>query len=507
MTVAGSKALWGQTKAPGNTADGPLPETFAPAHPHALRLQLRAFVDDAATLDRARRLLLALAPQSVRCVVELAASRVEAADGHIDGEGDEPAPSGVLLLTDSAGFARCCDTMLALREAQPGVPLIVFAQGMGQPDLARLLGCGVFDFVMGDGSDVEIDLRLRRALGLLPAVAPSPATSTCASLAARLIGRAPAFLKLVRRVPVIAASAASVLLLGETGTGKEVCAQAIHYSSPRARGPWVAINCAAIPPELVEDELFGHVRGAYTHAMTARQGLVQEAEGGTLFLDEIDSMPLAAQAKLLRFLQDKQYRVVGASQSRTADVRVVAASNRDLRVAASAGLFRQDLFFRLNVLNLTLPPLRERREDIPALAMHFIAEANRENGRHLCGLTPAALRALMDHDWPGNVRELRNAMQRAVLLAEGHALQAHDIELDGVDAPGAALVGDEPVSFREAKARAVEAFERHYLELLLSQSQGNITRAARAAQKNRRAFFELLRRHAIEAERYRNLTA
>jgi len=196
-------------------------------------------------------------------------------------------------------------------------------------------------------------------------------------------------------------------------------AQAIHYASRRARGPWVAINCAAIPPELVEDELFGHVRGAYTHAVGSRHGLVREAEGGTLFLDEIDSMPLAAQAKLLRFLQDKQYRVVGASALHTADVRVVAASNRDLRLAAATHTFRQDLFFRLNVLGLTLPPLRERREDIAMLALHFLGQANREAGRHLLGLTPAALRALQAHDWPGNVRELKHALHRAVLTAQG----------------------------------------------------------------------------------------
>ncbi|BDB28713.1 hypothetical protein Tamer19_61340 [Cupriavidus sp. TA19] len=408
-------------------------------------------------------------------------------------------------MTDVAHLAACCASLCSLRAAWPGVPTVVLAQDLPEELLARLLACAPFDFCQLSGSDAEIRLRLRRALGLLPCVEPAIEPALPADLSSRLIGRAPGFLRIVRRVPVLAGSTASVLLLGETGTGKEVFAQAIHYSSPRARGPWVAINCAAIPSELVESELFGHTRGAYTNAVAAREGLVQEAECGTLFLDEIDATPLAAQAKLLRFLQEKEYRMVGCSQRRTADVRVIAASNRDLRRATAAGTFRQDLFFRLNVLNLTLPPLRERREDVPALAMHFLAQANRECGRCLGGLTPGALHRLLAHDWPGNVRELKHVIQRAVLLAQGSTLQAADIELDG-EAPGAAF--DDrvvPISFHEAKARAVEAFERHYLEQLLVQSHGNITQAARAAAKNRRAFFELLRRHGIDAAHFRNL--
>jgi DNA-binding NtrC family response regulator len=241
------------------------------------------------------------------------------------------------------------------------------------------------------------------------------------------------------------------------------------------------------------------VRGAYTHALDARHGLVHEAEGGTLFLDEIDSMPLPAQAKLLRFLQDKQYRVVGASATRIADVRVIAASNRDLRAGAVTSGFRQDLFFRLNLLSLRLPPLRERGADVTLLAQHFFAEINAETRRRLTTITPAALALLQAHDWPGNVRELRHVLHRAVLLAPGPALQAVDIELDGV-----AFADAQPVSFRDAKAHAVEAFERHYLDLLMLQNAGNISRAARVAQKNRRAFFELLRRHEIDPTRYRN---
>jgi len=459
-----------------------------------LHLQLYSFLDDRERVVRARQLLAAIG---------------ECATQHVGGEAPSPPvgtgtpPSAVVMLLAAGSVHACCNALMRLHTCWPGVPAIALSHDVDEAGLAQLLAHGAFDFVNLSGADSEINLRLKRALGLLPCVAapraePGSAEPLLAILQAHLIGNSPEFVKLLRRVPAMAASEASMLLLGETGTGKEACAQAIHYMSPRARGPWVAINCAAIPAELVEDELFGHVRGAYTHALEARHGLVHEAEGGTLFLDEIDSMPLAAQCKLLRFLQDKQYRVVGSSTLHTADVRVVAASNRDLRQAATSGLFRADLFYRLNVLSLALPPLRERRDDIPALTMHFMAAANREAGRRVSGITPGALQRLLDHPWPGNVRELKHALQRAVLLAQGQNLQAGDIELD--DAPPPA---NDPMSFREAKARAVEAFERQYLEQMLALSEGNISRAAKAAQKNRRAFFELLRRHAIDAANYR----
>jgi two-component system, NtrC family, response regulator GlrR len=465
-----------------------------------LHLQLRALVEDASIVDRTRRLMSSVGncgPESPHPF----AITTQPGDGS-----PRPPPLGVVLLTDAAHVSACCASLSDVRSVWPGVPTVVLAQDLPEELLARLLACGPLDFCLLSGSDSEIRLRLRRALGQLPPADPPAQPALPADLSLRLIGSAPSFVRLVRRVPIMAGSTASVLLLGETGTGKEVFAQAIHYCSSRARGPWVAINCAAIPSELVESELFGHTRGAYTHAVAARDGLVQEAECGTLFLDEIDSMPLAAQAKLLRFLQDKEYRMVGSSQRRTANVRVIAASNRDLRRSAAAGTFRQDLFFRLNVLNLTLPPLRDRREDIPALSRHFLDQANRECGRHLGGLTLGALSSLLAYDWPGNVRELKHVLQRAVLLAQGSTLQVCDIELDdGQPSDAASEQPGVPISFREAKARAVDAFEKHYLEQLLVQSHGNITQAARAARKNRRAFFELLRRHSIDAEHFRSL--
>lgn len=313
-----------------------------------------------------------------------------------------------------------------------------------------------------------------------------------------LIGSSPVFLKQVSKLPTIAGCDAGVLILGETGTGKEVCAQAIHYLSARASKPWIAVNCGAIPNELVEDELFGHVRGAYTAAHAARHGLVREAEGGTLFLDDIDALAHGAQAKLLRFLQEKEYRSVGSNTVHRADVRVIAASNHKLADMAKQGVFRQDLFFRLNVLTLHLPPLRERREDVPVMARHFLHQYAHQWNRRVQGLTPPVLERLLSYDWPGNVRELRHVIERAVLLADGPLLSEEDIELGGAEAPEEANE-----SFQHAKARTIEQFERAYIERLLIVHDGNITHAARAASKNRRAFWQLIRKYRIEPQRFR----
>jgi DNA-binding NtrC family response regulator len=240
------------------------------------------------------------------------------------------------------------------------------------------------------------------------------------------------------------------------------------------------------------------VKGACTTAHTARDGLVREAEGGTLFLDDVDCLPPAAQSKLLRFLQGGEYRPVGSNTLMRADVRVIAASNC-LSTLALQGRFRQDLYFRLNVLNLSLPPLRERREDIPVLALHFTHRFARQFNRAVGALTPGALRKLMVHAWPGNVRELQHVIERAVLMSSGPALLVDDIDIDLGHSP--AQVPEE--SFRSAKARVIDNFERGYLEQLLAAYRGNVTHAARAAKKDRRAFFELMRKHRVAPDRFR----
>ena len=358
---------------------------------------------------------------------------------------------------------------------------------------------GTQDFLFEPYSDEELSARVRRALGVIGAPRSAAVLMPAAlRLARNLIGSSRAFLEQVGRLTRYAQSDATVLILGETGTGKEIFARALHYTSARSAEPWVAINCGAIPHELVEDELFGHVRGAYTTAHAHRSGLVKEAEGGSLFLDDVDCLPLAAQAKLLRFLQEREYRPVGSNTVQRANVRVIAASNRDLGCLAAQGDFRQDLYFRLNVLPLVLPPLRERREDIAALALHFVRHFARELKRPVASLTPAALKRMFAHDWPGNVRELQHVIERAMVLSTGAALDAVDIDCGR---PGASEVAD--TSFRSLKARVIEDFERGYVEHLLGENGGNVTHAARAAGKNRRAFFELMRKHRIASEAFR----
>jgi len=330
--------------------------------------------------------------------------------------------------------------------------------------------------------------------------APAASTEAAATdrIASVVIGRSAALTREIDKLKRYAQCDAGVLIVGETGTGKEVFAQAIHYVSPRASGPMVAVNCGAVPAELMEAELFGHVRGAYTNAHAARAGLISEAEHGTIFLDDIDCLTLPAQAKLLRFLEEREYRVVGSNAVQHADVRIVAASNRDLGEMARRSAFRQDLYYRLNVLTLVLPPLRERMEDIPSLARHYLKQFAVRHDRPACTLSASALEKLLAHDWPGNVRELVHVLERATLLASSQLLEASDIEL-----PATATLASGSQHFQSQKARLVQRFERSYLEGLLSSTQGNIAEAARRAGKNRRAFFELIRKHRITPAEYR----
>lgn len=310
----------------------------------------------------------------------------------------------------------------------------------------------------------------------------------------QLIGESPNFVEQFEKLPKIAACDVAVLITGETGTGKELVARAIHYLSARSGQPFVPVNCGAIPADLVENELFGHEQGAFTSAVCSRRGLVEEADGGTLLLDEIDSLPVAAQVKLLRFLQDKKFHPLGSPRLRTADVRIIAATNADIAGSIKNGQFRQDLSYRLNVVELRLPPLRERRCDIPLLANHFVAKYSREFNRETAQISPDAMRLLTVHDWPGNVRELENIIERAVVLSENPIIQPGDIALSRT-----VNCADQPLSFTELKKQVISRFEQTYLLDLLDSTGGNITRAAQAARKNRRAFLELMRKHGIRS--------
>jgi len=308
-----------------------------------------------------------------------------------------------------------------------------------------------------------------------------------------LVGSDPGFLRMIDGIPRIAKTDGNVLITGETGTGKELCARAIHHLSRRRNFPFIPMDCAAFPEQLLENELFGHSRGAFTDARGDQKGLALLAEGGTLFLDEIDALSLPGQAKLLRFLEDRVYKPLGAERLMRANVRIVAATNRDLEACVEEKQFRADLFFRLNVFRLRMAPLRERREDIALLAKHFLKTLSANSGGEQKALSTAAIRRLTLHDWPGNVRELFNEIQRAFVFADTSQILPSHISLPTPDSstPTAS------VTFRDARAQAIGEFERHYVEEVLHRHRGNITRAAREAGKERRTFGRLVKKHRI----------
>jgi two-component system, NtrC family, response regulator GlrR len=313
----------------------------------------------------------------------------------------------------------------------------------------------------------------------------------------QLIGDSPAFVDEINKIPSMAKCDAGVLISGDTGTGKELCARAIHYLSPRAGYPFIPVNCGAIPTDLVENELFGHVQGAFTSATTSRPGLIEEADKGTLFLDEIDCLPLQAQVKLLRFLQDKAYKQLGCSKVRQSDVRIIAASNTNLEKSAFEGKFRRDLYYRLNVIPLKLPLLRDRQEDVPLLARHFLEKYAMEFDKPVLSFSPGALRRLMVYEWPGNVRELENVIARAVVFSCQGEILEEDIMVSQTEPPA------KKESLKTAKSKAIAQFEKNYIQGLLMSHQGNISRAAKEAQKNRRAFWQLMRKHQIDAQAFK----
>lgn len=314
-----------------------------------------------------------------------------------------------------------------------------------------------------------------------------------------IVGESPAFLRILEQLPKMASTDTTVLLTGETGTGKEVIARAIHYHSPRRGQPFIPVNCGALPDHLLENELFGHAKGAFTDASSNEKGLLAEAEGGTLFLDEIDALSAAAQVKLLRVLQDREYRPLGSAKSRKANVRIITATNADLLRRVHAGRFREDFYYRLHLLCLHLPPLRERNVDIALLAHHFLRQYEQRHGKEKLSLAPGAVRKLMVYPWPGNVRELEGVIQRAVILCAAPILQPEDLEL-----PTDAEQSVTPVngSLRAAKNQLLGQFERGYLIDLLTAHEGNVTRAAQQAGKERRAFQRLLRKHEVDRQAY-----
>jgi DNA-binding NtrC family response regulator len=305
-----------------------------------------------------------------------------------------------------------------------------------------------------------------------------------------LKGCSSAVARLRRQIAKVAGTSAPVLIWGESGSGKELTAQAIHDHSARAGGPFVPINCGAIPASLIQSELFGHERGAFTGATRDKRGLIESARGGTLFLDEIGDLPMELQSNLLRFLQEKTIYRLGSSNSIEVDVRVIAASHMNLQLAVAKGRFREDLYYRLNVLALDVPPLRERKDDLALLANHFFTLFSSERAPRVKGFSSAALHALQQHDWPGNVRELINRVRRAMVMAEGRLIAARDLGLEAAPAPGPG--GGEALD--GARLRA----ERDAIDGSLQRAGRNISQAARDLGVSRMTLYRLLAKHDID---------
>jgi two-component system response regulator GlrR len=379
------------------------------------------------------------------------------------------------------------------RKRNSSLPIIGIADECGVDEAISLLNLGIDDLITPPLTSVDILPRIWRLIRH---------THNRNTLTHRLkirlgldqiIGQHTSFQDELNKIPMVAVCDSTVMISGETGTGKELFARAIHYLSARSDQAFIPVNCGAIPENLLESELFGHKKGAFTGASESCTGLIHEANGGSLFLDEIDCLPFNAQVKLLRFLQDKVYRQLGSTKAYHADVRIITATNLDLERAVKEGKFRRDLFYRLHIIPITLPPLRDRQQDIPVLAHHFARKYSAELNKDIKGIESQAMRKLLRYEWPGNVRELENIIERAVVFSRQNVLHGTDIALPDVQS----FTSRE--SLHEAKAR----FERDYIKDLLRIHRGNITRAAHEAKKNRRAFFELIRKHDINAQEFR----
>jgi sigma-54 specific flagellar transcriptional regulator A len=329
---------------------------------------------------------------------------------------------------------------------------------------------------------------------------PAPRSTTLISTnRGDIIGGDPAIRALVTTIDRVARSTCTVLVTGESGTGKELVVAALHERSARSAGPLVAVNCGAIPETLIESELFGHARGAFTGAHTARTGRVAAAQGGTLFLDEVGELPLSTQVKLLRLLQSREYNPIGEVRPASSDIRVVAATNRNLEAEVAAGRFREDLYYRLNVIHVQLPPLRERAGDIPMLADHFLRLARQRAGRSdLEGFTSTAIDALKAYDWPGNVRALENTLERVVLLAKGPLIDLDDLpeKIRGTVRPGFKQRVELPLEGIDFRA-AIEDYENALLSQALERTGGNKNRAAALLGLQRTTFVEMLKRKGL----------
>jgi two-component system nitrogen regulation response regulator NtrX len=391
------------------------------------------------------------------------------------------------------------ETLKRIRAADPAAIVVMISGHATIQDAVEATHLGAYDILEKPLDTDRILVTLRNAIGHLSLVEENERLRDEVQRHGEIVGRSAAVKSLVDQITRVAGTPARVLITGENGTGKELVARAIHARSPRAKGPFIEVNCAAIPSELIESELFGHMKGSFTGAVQDRAGKFEQADGGTLFLDEIGDMSAAAQAKVLRVLQEGEVTRIGGQKTRKVEVRVLAATNKRLEDEIAAGRFREDLFYRLNVVPIVVPPLRERREDIPMLVQHFAARLAAE-GMPAKGVEPAALERLAALDWPGNVRELRNTVERLLILATGPRITLADVErLVGGrsgEAPGTIGGLEQYGTYEEFKLAA----ERAFLLVKLRQYDWNVAETARALDMPRSNLYKKIERHGLARE-------
>jgi DNA-binding NtrC family response regulator len=395
-----------------------------------------------------------------------------------------------------AGTEQAAAFFAGLRDRPSPIPIFAILPDQNSA-LLQAAAETVDDFLIWPARAEELRRRITRFLGSPSQELADIQASLAGEMGLRqLVGEDPAFLKVLAQVALFGAHEAPVLLTGETGTGKELCARAIHLMGKRRHGPFIPVDCGALPDHLFENEVFGHARGAFTDARSDQKGLVALADNGTLFMDEIDSLSSNAQGKVLRLLQEHTYRPLGSETFKHANLRIIAATNRDLDDLVVHKHFRSDLVFRINVLRIHMPALRERRGDIALLSRHFIDDVCRSSSMQKKSLSLAATNRLERHDWPGNVRELYNVIHRAVLFSPGAHIAASAIDLNPLQAD------DLPNQcFRIAKLKAIASFERTYVQQIMGKHDGNVTQAAREAGKDRRAFGRLAKKYGVTLPR------
>jgi len=382
----------------------------------------------------------------------------------------------------------------AVHRRYPLLPVLILTANGTIPDAVNAMQRGVFGYITKPFEGADLMLEVNRALEVSSTLgADMPGDLPGEAWREAIITRSPRMEKLLAEARLMAQSDASVLIHGESGTGKELLARALHASSARSHESLVAVNCGAIPENLVESELFGHVKGSFTGAVRDSVGMFTSAHRGTIFLDEIADLPLAMQVKLLRVLQEREVRPVGAAKPHKVDVRVISASNRKLEDEVAAGRFREDLFYRLNVVGLTLPPLAERREDIALLANHFMRSLAQRYAKSLTAFAPGALELLGTAPWPGNVRQLQNMVEKCVVLCTGTLIPVTLVQ------SALSSQGSELLPLDEAR----KEFERGYLTQLLKMTNGNVAQAAKLARRNRTDFYALLARHDLESASFK----